>query len=56
MLVQKYISGTTTVNIAGSVEQAVTQGKIAADTQLPAVRALATQLQVSPATVAAPVH
>ncbi len=53
MLVQKYISGTTTVNIAGSVEQAVSSGKMAAGTQLPPVRTLATQLRVSPATVAA---
>ena len=53
MAVQKYISGTTTVNIAGSVEQAVSAGKVAAGSQLPPVRALATQLRVSPATVAA---
>lgn len=53
MLVQKYITGNSTVNIAGSVETAVSQGKIAAGTQLPAVRALASHLQVSPATVAA---
>ena len=53
MLVQKYLKGTTTVNIAGSVEQAVSSGKMAAGTQLPPVRALAAQLQVSPATVAA---
>lgn len=53
MLVQKYITGNTTVNIAGSVETAVSQGKIPAGTQLPAVRALASHLEVSPATVAA---
>src|SRR5688572_573007 len=53
MLVQTYIKGTTSVNIAGSVEQAVSAGKMAAGTQLPPVRTLATQLRVSPATVAA---
>jgi DNA-binding transcriptional MocR family regulator len=53
MLVQKYISGTTTVNIAGSVEEAVAAGKLPSGTLLPPVRALAAQLQVSPATVAA---
>jgi DNA-binding transcriptional MocR family regulator len=53
MLVQKYISGSTTVNIAGSVEEAVATGKLVSGTLLPAVRTLATQLRVSPATVAA---
>lgn len=53
MLVQKYIAGTTTVNIASSVEQAVAAGKMAAGAQLPPVRTLAAQLAVSPATVAA---
>ncbi len=53
MPVQKYISGTSTVNIAGSVEQAVAAGKMGAGTQLPPVRVLASQLRVSPATVAA---
>ncbi len=53
MLVQKYISGTTTVNIASSVEQAVSAGHMPAGMQLPPVRTLATQLKVSPATVAA---
>src|SRR5688572_977304 len=53
MLVQTYIKGTTSVNIAGSVEQAVSAGKMAAGTQLPPVRTLASQLRVSPATVAA---
>ena len=53
MLVQKYISGATTVNIAASVEKAVTEGKMAAGAQLPPVRGLAEQLKVSPATVAA---
>jgi len=53
MLVQKYLSGTTAVNIAGSVETAVTGGKLAAGAPLPSVRLLARQLQVSPATVLA---
>lgn len=53
MLVQTYISGSSTVNIAGSVEQAVAAGNVAAGTQLPPVRALAAHLNVSPATVAA---
>lgn len=53
MIVQKYISGTTSVNIAASVEGAVANGRIAAGSQLPPVRALAEQLAVSPATVAA---
>jgi DNA-binding transcriptional MocR family regulator len=53
VIVQKYISGTTSVNIAASVEGAVANGKVAAGSLLPPVRALATQLSVSPATVAA---
>jgi|SRR6185436_6091282 len=53
MLVQKYLSGATAVNIAGSVENAVSGGKLAAGAPLPPVRSLARQLKVSPATVAA---
>lgn len=53
MLVQTYISGRTSVNIARSIEQAVTGGKAGAGDQLPAVRAIAAHLQVSPATVSA---
>ena len=52
MLVQNYISGSSTVNIAGSVEQAVAAGKLAPGTRLPSVRDVATQLGVSPTTVA----
>jgi len=53
MPVQNYLSGSSTVNIAGSIEEAVASGKMGAGTQLPPVRALATHLRVSPATVAA---
>jgi DNA-binding transcriptional MocR family regulator len=53
MVVQKYISGDSTVKIARSIEEAVAGGKIAAGELLPAVRPLAVHLGVSPATVAA---
>src|SRR5688572_5438746 len=53
MPVQSYISGRTSVNIARSIEQAVTGGKAGAGEQLPAVRGLAAHLEVSPATVGA---
>jgi DNA-binding transcriptional MocR family regulator len=53
MLVQNYLSGTTSVNIAASVEGAVAGGKLGGGTLLPPVRTLATHLAVSPATVAA---
>lgn len=53
MLVHTYISGTTSVNIAGSVEHGVAAGKIGANALLPTVRVLAAHLGVSPATVAA---
>ena len=52
MLVQNYLRGTTAVNIAGSVESAVSSGKLGAGAQLPPVRAAAEHLRVSPATVA----
>lgn len=52
VVVQTYISGATAVNIASSVEEAVAGGKIAAGALLPPVRALASRLRVSPATVA----
>jgi DNA-binding transcriptional MocR family regulator len=53
MLVQTYVHGDTSVNIAASVESAVAAGKIDGGTLLPPVRNLATHLGVSPATVAA---
>lgn len=53
MVVQRYLSGTTAVNIAASVESAVASGKLQPGERLPPVRALARQLGVSPATVAA---
>ena len=52
MVIQTYISGTTSVNIAGSVESSVASGKVPAGALLPPVRALAAHLKVSPATVA----
>ncbi len=53
MLVQNYISGDNSVNIARSVETAVAHGRIDAGALLPPVRTLAAHLRVSPATVAA---
>jgi DNA-binding transcriptional MocR family regulator len=53
VLVQNYISGDSSVNIARSVENAVSGGKLDAGALLPPVRTLAEHLGVSPATVAA---
>lgn len=52
-LVHKYITGNAAVKIAQSIENALRDGKIASGQQLPTVRALAKQLGVAPATVAA---
>ena len=53
MLVQTYLSGDTSVNIVASIESAVSSGRLASGELLPPVRALASHLRVSPATVAA---
>jgi DNA-binding transcriptional MocR family regulator len=53
MSVQRYLSGTTAVKIAASVESALANGRIEPGQRLPAVRSLAKHLAVSPATVAA---
>jgi DNA-binding transcriptional MocR family regulator len=53
MSVQRYLNGTTAVKIAASAESALSGGKMAGGDPLPSVRALASQLGVSPATVAA---
>jgi DNA-binding transcriptional MocR family regulator len=53
VLTQNYISGDSSVNIAASVESAVSGGKLTSGSLLPPVRTLAAQLHVSPATVAA---
>ena len=50
---QNYPSGDSAVNIAGSVEAAVHNGKLKPGDPLPTVRDLATTLKVSPTTVAA---
>ncbi len=52
-LVHKYILGKAAVKIAQSIESAVRDGKIESGQKLPTVRALAKQLGVAPATVAA---
>ncbi len=53
MLAQTYISGNSAVNIARSVETAVSAGKLSTGELLPPVRSLAAHLGVSPATAAA---
>jgi DNA-binding transcriptional MocR family regulator len=49
--VQKYITGTSSVEICAAIEKAVRDGRIAPGDKLPTVRALAEQLAVSPTTV-----
>jgi DNA-binding transcriptional MocR family regulator len=51
MAVHKSITGSTAVEIAGSVERAVRGGELAPDASLPTVRACAEALGVSPATI-----
>jgi DNA-binding transcriptional MocR family regulator len=49
----KYIRGGSAAEIAASIEEAIHRGRIAAGEALPPVRRLATELGVSPVTVAA---
>jgi DNA-binding transcriptional MocR family regulator len=51
--VQTYVHGDSAVKIARSIEEAIAAGKVGAGESLPPVRALAAELRVSPATVAA---
>lgn len=51
MSVQKYIQGSTAVEIQKSIESAIRRGKLTADDLLPTVRGCAEALGVSPATV-----
>ncbi len=53
MPVQYRISGDTASAIAGSIEAGIRDGRLASGAAVPAVRALASTLQVSPSTVAA---
>ena len=50
-LIQKSIRGSSAVQIAGSIEELITAGQLAAGDRLPTVRGLAAHLGVSPATV-----
>lgn len=53
MTVQTYVHGDSAVKIAHSIEEAIAAGKVGSGENLPPVRALAADLRVSPATVAA---
>lgn len=53
MLAHTYIQGDSSVKIAGSIEQAISTGRVTAGELLPPVRTVASALRVSPATVAA---
>ena len=53
MPAQKYIKGSSAVEIAGHVEEAIRRGRLAPGDALPTVRDCAARLGVSPATVSA---
>ncbi len=53
MLERNYIAGRSSVNIAASIERALSHGSVAPGDLLPPVRDVAADLRVSPATVAA---
>jgi DNA-binding transcriptional MocR family regulator len=51
MIVQKYIKGSTAVEIQTSIEAAIRNGSLSADALLPTIRGCAEVLGVSPATI-----
>ena len=53
MSLQKYLHGKTAANVAEGIEAAIREGALRTGAKLPTVRALATELAVSPTTVAA---